>query len=66
MQEMSEIEIDTDSLIGQLTTPALIERTLYEMVFVTKEKLCQDALDLEGAVRELEQNIRTYLNERVR
>ena len=62
--EQPEIEIDIDSLIEQLKTPALVERALYEMIFETKERLCSGALDLEGAVREIEQNIRNYLAER--
>jgi hypothetical protein len=62
--EQPTIDIDIDSLIGQLTTPALVERALYEMIFATKERLCSGVLDLEGAVREIEQNIRNYLAER--
>ena len=63
-EEQPLLEIDFDALIEQLTTPALVERALYEMVYATKERLCSGALDLDGAVREIEQNTRNYLAER--
>jgi len=62
--DMPTIDLDIDALISRLTTPAAVERALYEIIFETVERLCYGAIDLEGAVREIEQNIRNYLAER--
>ncbi|MCL2372660.1 MAG: ABC transporter substrate-binding protein [Defluviitaleaceae bacterium] len=62
--EMEPFDIDVGALVGQLQTPALIETTLHEMIWVTVERLCTGRIDLEGAVQEVEQNIRNYLAER--
>ena len=57
-------EMDLDDLISQLQIPALMETVLREMIWETVERLCTGRIDLEGAVREVEQNIRNYLAER--
>jgi len=56
--------IDIEGLIGQLHTPTILESVLQEMIFSSVESLCTGRIDLEGAVREIEQNIRNYLAER--
>jgi len=62
--EMPLFTLDTDALISQLITPAIIEATLREMIWTTVERLGTGRIDLEGAVQEVEQNIRNYLAER--
>jgi len=57
-------EFDLDALVRQLQTPAVIETTLLEIIWESAERLCTGAIDLEGAVSEVEQNIRNYLAER--
>ncbi|MCL2188205.1 MAG: extracellular solute-binding protein [Defluviitaleaceae bacterium] len=61
---MPLFEPNLDVLIAQLSTPALIETTLREMVWQTAERLADGRLTVEGAVAEVEQNIRNYLAER--
>jgi len=58
------IEIDLNSLIAQMQTPVMLENVVTEMIWETVERLCTGRLDLEGAVQEIEQNIRNYLAER--
>ncbi|MCL1863919.1 MAG: hypothetical protein FWF78_10175 [Defluviitaleaceae bacterium] len=57
---LSPFTLNMDALIAQLQTPALPETTLREMVWNTVERLDS----IEGAVQEIEQNIRNYLAER--
>ena len=56
--------IDIEGLIQELRTPAILETTLREIIWNTVERLCTARIDLEGAVREIEQSIRNYLAER--
>ena len=58
------LDIDIDAIIGGLTAPSLIEHALIDIIWGTVERLATRDLDLEGAVNEVEQNIRTYLAER--
>ena len=62
--DMDPFDIDIDALINQLQTPALIETTLRDMIWGTVERLGTGRVDIEGAVQEVEQNIRNYLAER--
>ncbi|MCL2200201.1 MAG: ABC transporter substrate-binding protein [Defluviitaleaceae bacterium] len=62
--DMAPFEINMDEIIAQLQTPALPEATLREMIWTTVERLAQGRVDIEGAVQEIEQNIRNYLAER--
>jgi len=57
-------EFDLDALVRQLQTPAVIETTLLEIIWESAERLCAGTIGLEGAVSEVEQNIRNYLAER--
>ena len=59
-----EFNIDMDSLIGELTTPGIIETTLYQMIWQATERLCEGRISLDEAVQEVEQSIRNYLAER--
>ena len=62
--DLPPFELDLDAFIAQLQTPSLIEATLREMVWQSAERLAQGRLSVEGAVAEVEQNIRNYLAER--
>jgi len=62
--DMPPFDIDLDALINQLQTPSLIETTLRDMIWGTVERLGTGRVDIEGAVQEVEQNIRNYLAER--
>ena len=62
--EMPLFEVDMDGFIRQLQTPSLIETTLHDMIWQTAERLAAGRLTVEGAVQEVEQNIRNYLAER--
>ena len=55
---------DPDALIGQLISPSMGDTVLTEMMWSTIEKCCKGQIDVEGAVREIEQNIKNYLAER--
>ena len=57
-------DIDMHALIGTLRTPSVNDTTLEEMMQGSVEKLCRGETDVEGAVREIEQNIKNYLAER--
>jgi len=61
---MDPIDIDTDSFIATLTTPVMVELVLRDMIWEVVERLCYGRIDMEGAVREIEQSIRNYLAER--
>jgi len=62
--DMGTFNFDIDALVSQLSTPTIIETTLREMIWATVERLGTGRIDLEGAVQEVEQNIRNYLAER--
>ena len=55
---------DPDVLIGQLISPSMGDTVLTEMMWSSIEKCCKGQIDVEGAVREIEQNIKNYLAER--
>ena len=64
--EQEPLNVDLDAVISMLQTPAVIETAIIDIIWETAERLCTGAIDLEGAVREVEQNIRNYLAERAR
>lgn len=57
-------EFDFDSLINQLDAPVLNDGTLTDTLWGITEKLCQGELDVEGAVKQFEQESKNYLAER--
>ena len=61
---MDPFEIDLSELIRPLTTPSIVETTLYDIIWQAAERLATGQLTLEGAVLEVEQNTRNYLAER--
>ena len=56
--------IDMDGLINNLSEPSIKDTILTEMVQGSVDKLCSGKIDVEGAVKEIEQNIKNYLAER--
>lgn len=56
--------IDIDSVIAQLSVPSMKDTVLTDMMRDSVERLCKGELDVEGAVKAIEQNIKNYLAER--
>ena len=56
--------IDADALIGQLRVPAMSDTVLTDMMWDSIDRCMRGELDVEGAVRAIEQNIKNYLAER--
>jgi len=55
---------DPNTLISRLSSPSMGDTVLTEMMWSSLEKCCKGELDVEGAVREVEQNVKNYLAER--
>ncbi|MCL2285427.1 MAG: hypothetical protein FWC32_03580, partial [Firmicutes bacterium] len=55
--EQEPLNVDLDAVIRMLQTPAVVETAIIDIIWETAERLCTGAIDLEGAVREVEQNI---------
>jgi len=62
--DMEPFSFDTDALINRLETPSMVDTVLKEMMQSSVESLCKGEIDVEGAVRAIEQSISTYLAER--
>ena len=62
--DMPTFDVDVERIVNQLRTPSIIEATLMDMIWETVERLAEGRIDLEGAVAEVERNIRNYLAER--
>jgi len=60
----AEFNLDIDSLIAGLQTPSTADAILTDMIWDSVERFCEGLIDIEGAISEIEQNIRTYLAER--
>jgi ABC-type glycerol-3-phosphate transport system substrate-binding protein len=57
-------DLDLNSLINRLRVPSAPDMTLNDIMWTTVERLCTGRIDIEGAVTEIGQNLRTYLAER--
>jgi len=55
---------DAEALIGMLQSPSMGDTVLTGMMWNTVVKCCKGELDVEGAVKEIEQNVKNYLAER--
>jgi len=55
---------DPNILISRLQTPSMGDTVLTDMMWSSVEKCCKGEIDVEGAVREIEQSIKNYLAER--
>ena len=61
---LGSFDVDVHGLVSGLRVPSIIETTLRDMIWETVERLATGRVDLEGAVGEVERNIRNYLAER--
>jgi len=61
---METFDFDAEALIGELRVPSMVDTVLTGMMWGSVEKLCRGEIDVEGAVREIEQSIKNYLAER--
>ena len=55
---------DPNALVNKLTSPSIRDTVLTDMMWTSVEKCCMGDIDVEGAVREIEQNVKNYLAER--
>ena len=62
--EREPFDVDMDALIGRLDAPSVDDIVLTDMMWATVERLCKGETDVEGAVKEIEQNVKNYLAER--
>jgi hypothetical protein len=57
-------DFDCDALISGLRAPSVCDTVLEDMIQSSVDKLCSGKTDVDGAVKEIEQNIKNYLAER--
>jgi ABC-type glycerol-3-phosphate transport system substrate-binding protein len=62
--DMNPLTFDIGGLVSGLQTPSMNDDILTDMIWVSVERLCKGEIDVEGAVRAIEQSISTYLAER--
>jgi len=55
---------DPNPLIDKLQVPSMGDTALTDMMWNSVEKCCKGQLDVEGAVKEIEQSVKNYLAER--
>jgi ABC-type glycerol-3-phosphate transport system substrate-binding protein len=55
---------DPNVLVNKLSSPSIRDTVLTDMMWNSVEKCCKGEIDIEGAVKEIEQNIKNYLAER--
>ena len=57
-------DIDMDAIIDKLRERSVDDTALTDMMWGSVERLCMGSIDVGGAVKEIEQNIKNYLAER--
>ena len=57
-------EFSADALINDLQIPSMVDTVLTDMMWNSVERCCKGEIDVEAAVREIEQNVKNYLAER--
>lgn len=57
-------QLDYATMFDGLHTPYMVDAVVRDMVWATVKKMCAGEMDVEGAVRQLEQNLKNYLAER--
>jgi len=57
-------EFDAETLISGLRVPSMVDTVLTDMMWNSVVKCCKGEIDIDGAVREIEQSIKNYLAER--
>jgi len=55
---------DPNVLVSRLSSPSMGDTVLTDMMWSSLEKCCKGEIDVDGAVREIEQNVKNYLAER--
>ncbi|MCL2153164.1 MAG: extracellular solute-binding protein [Oscillospiraceae bacterium] len=55
---------DPNVLVDRLSSPSIRDTILTDMMWTSVEKCCNGEIDIEGAVRDIEQNVKNYLAER--
>jgi len=60
----SAARVDADGFISQLRTPSMTDILLKDMLWENIERFVKGELDIEGALRTIEQSVRNYLAER--
>lgn len=60
----ASFEFDYTPLVALAKTPMLADDVVKGMVWEVAQSLCEGKTDLEGAVKQLEQNLKNYLAER--
>jgi ABC-type glycerol-3-phosphate transport system substrate-binding protein len=55
---------DPNILVSRLLSPSIRDTILTDMMWNSVEKCCKGEIDIEGAVKEIEQNVKNYLAER--
>jgi len=55
---------DPNTLVNRLSSPSMGDTLLSEMMWSSVEKCCNGDIDVEGAVKEIEQSVKNYLAER--
>ena len=63
--DLGTFDIDMDAIIDKLSERSVDDTVLTDMMWGSVEKLCMGSIDVGGAVKEIEQNIKNYLAERV-
>ena len=58
------MRVDADAFISQLSTPSMTDNLLKDMLWENIERFVKGELDIEGALRAIEQSVRNYLAER--
>ena len=61
---LGEFSFDAEALIGELKYPSMEDTVLTGMMWRSIERCCKGEISVEGAVKEIEQNIKNYLAER--
>ncbi len=62
--DLGTFSLDADAFIAKLQTPYASDAILADMMWSSIEKCCKGELDIEGAVKAIEQNVKNYLAER--
>jgi len=62
--DQEPFSFDPSALVDRLTSPSIRDTVLTDMMWNSVEKCCKGEIDVEGAVKEIEQNVKNYLAER--
>lgn len=57
-------DFEIETILKELRTPVFEDEYLSDTVYAAAKSLCKDEIDLDGAMREIQQEIKIYLAER--